>query len=152
MFDLKTGSRVERGLLIGHALIWAAVILATSIMLSKTDTPGTYATYLLTGVLVPSWWASQEILRRALRNAGGDALAFAHITGGGWVDNIPRAPEANGARRLIARLMGDPLKGTLDRVQELIAHVWTTAIAVAPSRTARVPDPARAWTAWRDGR
>jgi len=31
-----------------------------------------------------------RILRRALREAGGDALAFAHITGGGWAGNIPR--------------------------------------------------------------
>jgi len=31
-----------------------------------------------------------RLLRRVLRADGGDVLAFAHITGGGWVDNIPR--------------------------------------------------------------
>jgi len=43
-------------------------------------------------LLVPhrSYLDEVRILRRALRAAGGDVLAFAHLTGGGWIDNIPR--------------------------------------------------------------
>ena len=43
-------------------------------------------------LLVPhrSYLDEIRVLRRALRDAKGDVLAFAHITGGGWIDNIPR--------------------------------------------------------------
>jgi phosphoribosylformylglycinamidine cyclo-ligase len=37
-----------------------------------------------------SYLDETRILRRALREAGGDLRALAHITGGGWEGNLPR--------------------------------------------------------------
>jgi phosphoribosylformylglycinamidine cyclo-ligase len=37
-----------------------------------------------------SYLDEARALRRALRAAGGDVLALAHITGGGWDGNVPR--------------------------------------------------------------
>jgi hypothetical protein len=56
------------GLFLAHALLWAALMLATSAVLSKSSAPQAFA-WLLTGVLVPTWWASEQLLRRALRPA-----------------------------------------------------------------------------------
>ena len=56
----------HRSLLVAHAILWAAVILASSILLSKTAVPATFE-FLLIVVLVPIWWASEQVLRRALR-------------------------------------------------------------------------------------
>lgn len=43
-------------------------------------------------LLVPhrSYLDEVRLLRRALREAGGDIAAMAHITGGGWEGNVPR--------------------------------------------------------------
>ncbi|MEP6680469.1 MAG: phosphoribosylformylglycinamidine cyclo-ligase, partial [Chloroflexota bacterium] len=44
-----------------------------------------------------SYLDEMRLLRAALRPDGGDVLAFAHLTGGGWIENIPRTlPEGTG--------------------------------------------------------
>ncbi len=64
-----------------------------------SDTPPGLGHTLGDELLVPhrSYLDEIRILRRALRDAGGDIGALAHITGGGWPGNIPRTlPEALG--------------------------------------------------------
>lgn len=61
--------REHRGVLLGHALIWASLILATSLLLSKTAVRDVFS-LLLVVVFVPLWWASEQLLRTALRRQG----------------------------------------------------------------------------------
>jgi hypothetical protein len=60
----------HRGALIGHALVWASLILGSSLILAKSALPHT-SSLLLTLVFVPGWWVSDQILRRALRGKPG---------------------------------------------------------------------------------
>jgi hypothetical protein len=56
----------HRRALLGHALMWAALIIATSMVLSKTAVRDVYS-FLLMAVFIPLWWASEQLLRSVLR-------------------------------------------------------------------------------------
>jgi hypothetical protein len=70
--DRLGASPEYRRLLLAHALVWAAVMIASALVLKKTAAPETFG-WLLIGVFFPLWWASDQILRRAVRRrpAGG---------------------------------------------------------------------------------
>ncbi|MGH9421910.1 MAG: permease prefix domain 1-containing protein [Thermoanaerobaculia bacterium] len=57
----------HRRLLMAHALIWAAVMIASELLFAKTGSRQISA-WFLTGVLIPLWLASEQLLRRALRH------------------------------------------------------------------------------------
>ncbi len=67
-------ARAERGvppgeprrLLVAHALVWAAVLIAIALVLRDGGSKAA-TSYTLLFVLLPSWWGSEQILRRALR-------------------------------------------------------------------------------------
>jgi hypothetical protein len=59
----------HRGALLAHALIWASLIIATSMILSKTAVRDVYSLLLMV-VFVPLWWASDQLLRSVLRRQG----------------------------------------------------------------------------------
>jgi hypothetical protein len=56
----------HRGALLAHAFIWASLIIATSMMLSKTAVRDVYSLLLMV-VFIPLWWASDQLLRSVLR-------------------------------------------------------------------------------------
>lgn len=59
-------SRSDRGLLVAHAVVWATVVIASALVLKRTTSPEISA-WLLIGVFIPLWLASDRILRAALR-------------------------------------------------------------------------------------
>ena len=65
-YDRLDSSGGHRGVLIAHSMLWASVMLGTSLVMSKTAASGTLGSLLIV-VLIPSWWGSELILRRALR-------------------------------------------------------------------------------------
>ncbi len=65
-FGEEARNPVLRKLLIGHGLIWAALMLGTSMIVSSRDMGGHFD-QLLVLVYIPCWWASEQLLRRAAR-------------------------------------------------------------------------------------
>jgi phosphoribosylformylglycinamidine cyclo-ligase len=96
--DLIDGSRVRAGdAVIGlpsSGLHTNGYSLARRILPESTWTEPMPDTDLTVGdaLLEPhrSYLDEVRILRRALREAGGDIGALAHVTGGGWEGNVPR--------------------------------------------------------------
>jgi len=56
----------HRRVLVAHAMIWAAIIIASTLVLKKT-TPSEVLSWLLLGVFIPLWLASDMVVRWALR-------------------------------------------------------------------------------------
>jgi hypothetical protein len=56
----------HRRLLLAHAVLWATLMIASSLVLKKTGASQASG-LLLTVILIPLWQASDQLLRRALR-------------------------------------------------------------------------------------
>jgi hypothetical protein len=59
-------SAEHRRLLLAHALIWATLMIASSLVLKKTGASEA-SVLLLTVIFIPLWQVSDQLLRRALR-------------------------------------------------------------------------------------
>jgi phosphoribosylformylglycinamidine cyclo-ligase len=97
-------------------------------------------------------------LRRALRGAGGDIGALAHVTGGGWEGNVPRTlPEGLGAEVVRGSWPVPPIfdliqdRGGIDQTEMLRTfNVGIGMTAVVPAPLAEIALGALA-DAWRIG-
>jgi hypothetical protein len=65
-YERGAASRLQRRLLTAHALLWGALMLVWALLSAKSTAPAASG-WMLIGVLMPCWWASELILRRALR-------------------------------------------------------------------------------------
>jgi hypothetical protein len=66
----RTPAKAEhRWLLISNAILWAALMIAASMVLAKAASPEISGSTLAL-MMVPLWWASDQILRQAMRQKG----------------------------------------------------------------------------------
>lgn len=56
----------HRRLLLAHAVLWASLMIGASLLMSKTSMATAFSLLLILA-LGPAWWASDRIVRRALR-------------------------------------------------------------------------------------
>lgn len=62
----------RRHLHIANALAWAAVMIASALLMAKGNMAEDVASYLLLVVLVPAWWVTDRMIQRNAKGASGD--------------------------------------------------------------------------------
>lgn len=68
-YDCAASSPEQRRILLGHALIWASLQIASALIVAGRDMPEMYGWFSITAVF-PLWWASDRLLRTALKMNG----------------------------------------------------------------------------------
>ena len=67
--ERRDGNARYRGPLMAHAIVWASLLVGTSLVVSATDASLGSGLMLIT-IMTALWWASEQILRRALQQGG----------------------------------------------------------------------------------
>lgn len=61
----RESTRKGRHIILMHSLLWAAVMLSSALIMAGSASDERFG-YLLIVVLIPSWFASDQLLRRAI--------------------------------------------------------------------------------------